>query len=81
MTEKDIPSAAEQLAVNGIIDKVPVPVPGVESRPNEEQGPIEVDANIAAIARDRRDKGRKLLELVSAEEVHATEAANARIEQ
>jgi len=79
MTEKDIPSAAEQLAVNGIIDKVPVP--GVESRPNEEQGPIEVDANIAAIARDRRDKGRKLLELVSAEEVHATEAANARIEQ
>ena len=79
MSEKDIPSASEQLAVNGIVDKVPGP--GVENRTNEEQGQIEVDANIAAIARDRRDKGRKLLELVSAEEVHSAETANARTEQ
>jgi len=74
-TEKYVPSATDQLADDGIISEVP----GVYAYEGASYVPerVEVNANLAAIGLKRRDDGRRLLDIVSAEAVHAARTANA----
>jgi hypothetical protein len=73
-TKDSFPTATEQLATDGVIDKVPGAYEGASYVPER----IEVNADLAAIGLKRRDDGRRLLDIVSAEAVHAAQTANAQ---